>query len=153
MSLHPFQRPYKLVHQILSINNINFYQKSFIGVTQLEILPQKSSLKTIKLNCKQCKVFQIMINDFYECQFDYCDPTLEICTKDNKHRNLDTFTKNHSDAVGSTDPEKNLGEIIVHIPTQLYSYVAEGKTLVLNIEFGLERPGGGIHFVVPEGKF
>jgi len=90
-----------------------------------------------------------MINDFYECQFDYCDPTLEICTQDNKLRNLDTFTKRHHDSVASTDPEKNLGEIIIHIPTQLYNYVAEGKTLVLNIEFGLEKPAGGIHFVVP----
>lgn len=93
-----------------------------------------------------------MINDFYECQFDYCDPTLEICPKDNKLRSLDTFTKRHHDAVASTDPEKNLGEIIIHIPTQLYNYVAEGKPLILNIEFGLEKPGGGIHFVCPEGK-
>lgn len=148
----PYVRPCKLVHQILSINNIDFSKRSFIGVTQLQILPQKVDLRTIKLNCKQCKIFQIIINNFIECQFDYCDPTLEICPKDNKLRNLDTFTKRHHDAVGSTDPEKNLGEIIVHIPTQLYNHVAEGKMLTLNIEFGLENPAGGIHFVIPEGE-
>ncbi|KAK4337257.1 hypothetical protein RND71_044160 [Anisodus tanguticus] len=79
-----------------------------------------------------------------EDSFDYCDPSLEICSSDIKLRNLDTFTKKHIDAVASTDPERNLGEIVIYIPSQLSHYVAEGKLLSFNIEFGLEKPGGAL---------
>jgi transcription initiation factor TFIID subunit 2 len=146
------QRPYKLAHQVLSINQINFRTRSYIGVTELQIIPQRSDLKTVKLNCRQCKVFQIMVNDLYECVYTYNDPLLEISPAENRQRTLDTFTTSHYEAVASTDPDRSFGEIIIQIPKQLLHYVAEGKTLVFNIEFGVERPSGGVHFVVPEGK-
>lgn len=145
------QRPYKLAHQVLSINQINFTARSYIGVTEMHIIPQRSDLKTVKLNCRHCKVFQIMVNDLYECVYSYNDPLLEICPSDNRQRNLDIFTSAHQEAVATTDPDRGFGEIIIQIPKQLHHYVAEGKTLIFNIEFGVERPSSGIHFVVPEG--
>ena len=32
-------------------------------------------------------------------------------------------------------------------------YLATGKLLKVGVEFSLEDPQGGIHFVVPEGKY
>lgn len=149
--MNQYVRPYKLAHQVLSINQINFQKRSYIGVTELHVISQRPDLRTVKLNCRQCKVFQIMVNSLYECAYTYHDPLLELCAPDARHRTLDALTASHLEAVVATDAEKNFGEIIIQIPKQLFNYVAEGRTLVFNIEFGVERPSGGIHFVVPEG--
>ena len=147
-----YLRPYKLVHQVLSINQIHFQNRSYIGVTELHIIAATKDLKTIKLNCRQCKVFRILVNDMYECSYTYNDPLLELCPADNRQRSLDGFTASHYEAVLSTDSDKGFGEIIIQIPKQMHHCVAEGKTLLFNIEFGVEQPKAGVHFVVPEGE-
>jgi len=120
-------------------------------MVELHVIPQKADLKTIKINCKQLMIFKITMNDYYPCTFTYNDPTLEICQEDVKQRNLDLFANYHYSAISSTDPERNAGEIIIQIPTQLASYVSEAKTLRIAIEFGVEEPLGGVHFVVSKG--
>ncbi|RWS10616.1 Transcription initiation factor TFIID subunit 2-like protein, partial [Dinothrombium tinctorium] len=119
------------------------------GLVELHVIPQKEDLKTIKVNCKQCQLFKITINDC-ECSFTYNDPNLDICQGETKQRNLDHFSSSHYSSVCATDPDKNAGEIIIQIPSNLAHYVAEAKTLKITIEFGVEKPLGGVHFVVPE---
>ena len=45
----------------------------------------------------------------------------------------------------------NGGELNIKIPADAHSQVAVGKPLTVSVEFSLEDPQGGIHFVVPEG--
>lgn len=53
------------------------------------------------------------------------------------------------------DPDNNSGELVVTIPPEASHLVAEGTALRVGIEFSLEQPQGGIHFVVPpkEGTY
>ena len=49
------------------------------------------------------------------------------------------------------DPNLNGGELNIKIPPDEQSQIAIGKPLTVGVEFSLEDPQGGIHFVVPEG--
>ena len=49
------------------------------------------------------------------------------------------------------DPDMNGGELNIKVPADAQSHVAVGKPLTVSVEFSLENPQGGIHFVVPEG--
>ncbi|RWS30072.1 Transcription initiation factor TFIID subunit 2-like protein, partial [Leptotrombidium deliense] len=138
-------------HQLLCLNNISFEKQSYIGLVELHIIPQKEDLKTIRVNCKQCQLFKITVNE-HECSFTYNDPNLDICQGESKQRNLDLFSSSHSTSVAATDSDRNAGEIIIQIPSHLAHYVSEGKTLKITIEFGVEKPLGGVHFVVPENE-
>lgn len=47
------------------------------------------------------------------------------------------------------DPDNNAGELVIQIPADAAHLVAEGRGLRISIEFSLEQPQGGVHFVVP----
>lgn len=64
-------------------------------------------------------------------------------------RSLDTFYKHHLAAAQKTDPDCNAGELIIQIPPEGSHLVGEGRGLRVGIEFSLESPEGGIHFVIP----
>lgn len=55
----------------------------------------------------------------------------------------------HLAAAQKVDPDNNAGELVVQIPPDAAHLVAEGKGLRISIEFSLEQPQGGVHFVVP----
>lgn len=118
-------------------------------MVEMHIIAQRSDVRLLKINCKQLRLFTIMMNDYFQCQFTYNDPSLEICQEECKQRNIDAFSSSHYTCISSTDPEKNNGEVIVQIPSQLLSSVQEGKIIRVNIEFGAEAPLGGVHFAVP----
>ncbi|GAB6030287.1 Transcription initiation factor TFIID subunit 2 [Chamberlinius hualienensis] len=146
------QRPYRLSHQILCITGINFQRKSLIGYVELCLIPLRTDLRRIKVNSKQCRVYRVCINDI-EASFLYNDPTLEICQGDDvKCRDLETFSDRHLKAVNSVDSDMGSGELTIRIPSEAFHFVQDGKLLRLSIEFSLERPAGGIHFVIPEGE-
>lgn len=63
---------------------------------------------------------------------------------------MESFSKNHLQAATAVDPDINAGEIIILIPAEANHLVGEGRGLRVSIEFSLEEPQGGIHFVVPE---
>ena len=65
---------------------------------------------------------------------------------------MDSFCPAHQEAVSSTDPDANLGEIIIKIPNEATHLMTEGRPLRIGIEFSLEQPAGGLHFVVPPGE-
>jgi transcription initiation factor TFIID subunit 2 len=76
------QRPFRVVHQIVSLTGINFATKSIIGFVELTILPLKDNLKDIRLNAKQCLIYKVSLNNQLEPTFQYGDPMLEIIKED-----------------------------------------------------------------------
>ena len=65
---------------------------------------------------------------------------------------LYAFKPAHQEAVSSTDPDAYLGELIIRIPSEAQHLMTEGRSLRIGIEFSLEQPAGGLHFVVPAGE-
>lgn len=55
----------------------------------------------------------------------------------------------HYSAALKVDPDNSAGELVVIIPPEAAHLVAEGTALRVGIEFSLEQPQGGLHFVVP----
>lgn len=144
-------RPFKLAHQIVSLTGINFQRKIIIGVVELTIVPLKDNLRVIKLNAKQCRIYRVSLNDVYEAGFQYFDPFLDITHGDEKERTLEQFSPAHYSAAVQTDPDNNGGELVITIPPEASGLVSEGRNLRIGVEFSLENPQGGVHFVIPEG--
>uniref|UniRef100_UPI00358F3A99 transcription initiation factor TFIID subunit 2 isoform X2 n=1 Tax=Myxine glutinosa TaxID=7769 RepID=UPI00358F3A99 len=142
-------RPFKLTHQVLCINNINFQKKSLIGYVELTIFPYLASLNKIRLNCKQCLIYRVRVND-YEAAFIYNDPTLEVCHHETKQRNLAFFSSAYAAAVQAVEADSGNGELCIKIPSELREHVEELRGLKVHIEFWLDQPKGGLQFVVPE---
>ncbi|XP_065359365.1 transcription initiation factor TFIID subunit 2 [Calliphora vicina] len=142
-------RPFKLAHQIVSLTGISFERKSIIGAVELTIVPTKENLRIIRLNAKQCRIYRVLLNDVCEADFVYFDPFLDICQGDAKTRSLETLSKKHLTAAQKTDPDVNSGELLIQIPPEGYHMIQEGRGLRIGIEFSLENPQGGIHFVIP----
>nr|AAI61452.1 LOC100145691 protein [Xenopus tropicalis] len=107
-----------------------------------------TSLNRIKLNSKQCRIYRVRVNDL-EAAFIYNDPTLEICHHESKQRNLNYFSNTYAAAVTAVDPDAGNGELCIKVPSELWKQVDELKSLKVYIEFSLDQPKGGLHFVVP----
>ena len=142
----------------------------------MTILPMtQKEFHNIHINAKQMRIYKITLNDNLDLQYQYFDPTLEICPDPAayfvsmiprlmyriKHswfqsaicrRNLETFSSAHQEAVSATDPDMNLGELIVKVPPEAMHLITEGRPLRIGIEFSLEQPCGGLHFSVPPGE-
>lgn len=65
-------------------------------------------------------------------------------------RSLEQFSKHHLNAAQQVDPDVNAGELIIIIPPEANHLIGEGRGLRIGIEFSLEEPAGGIHFVIPD---
>ncbi|XP_076029935.1 TATA-box binding protein associated factor 2 isoform X2 [Oratosquilla oratoria] len=143
------QKPYKLSHQILSLTGISFQKQSVIGFTELTLIPARDSLRYIWLNCKQTRVYRVTLNDVLEVQFQYFDPLLEVTSQENKLRNLDHFNQCQTTAVTAVDPEQGRGELVITVPSEAQHMITEGKPIRVGVEFSLEYPQAGLHFVIP----
>lgn len=133
----------------MNITGISFEQRTIVGFVELTIVPVKDNLRVIRLNAKQCRIYRVTLNDHFEAPFHYFDPFLDICRADPKTRSLENFSKYHLEAAQRVDPDVNGGELIITIPPEAYYVVSEGHALHIGIEFALENPTGGIHFVIP----
>ncbi|KAK3885001.1 hypothetical protein Pcinc_010743 [Petrolisthes cinctipes] len=143
------QKSYKLSHQILSLTGINFTRQTVIGFTEMTLIPSKDSIRYIWLNCKQCCVYRVTLNDTLEVSFQYFDPLLEVCPQDSKQRNLEFMNKSQITGVTSVDPEMGRGELLIVVTSEAQHMIQEGKPLRVGVEFSLEKPQSGLHFVVP----
>ncbi|XP_053673216.1 transcription initiation factor TFIID subunit 2 [Anopheles nili] len=148
----PVARPFKLAHQILSLTGINFERKSIIGFVELTIVPTSDWLPVIRLNCRQCRIYRIIIDDSYEAGMHYFDPFQDICQGETKNKSLEFFSKSHLDVARQTDPDQNKGELVIVVPEEAKFLICEGRGLRIGIEFSLEDPPGGVHFVIPDGE-
>lgn len=52
-------------------------------------------------------------------------------------------------AAEAVDPDLNSGELVIQIPAEGQHLIQEGRGLRISIEFSIENPKGGIHFVLP----
>ncbi|KAL8598547.1 hypothetical protein ACOMHN_051335 [Nucella lapillus] len=143
-------RQFKLAHQTLCIKAINFEHQSMIGFVELTIHPLRADLRQVKLNCQQCTVYLVKVNDQWEADFQYNDPTLEICMGDARQRNLDHYQNCHWTAMTSVDPDCANGELTIDLPPETAALIKELRPFRMAIEFSLEKPQGGIHFVLPD---
>ena len=122
---------------------------------ELSLIPSRDNLKHIRLNAKQLRIYRVSLNESVEAPFQYFDPTLEVTQRDgdNDKKDLETFSENHVSGCNLTDPDLNGGELNIKIPSEAFQQglIAEGKVLKVSVEFSLEDPKGGVHFVVPDG--
>ncbi|XP_049545880.1 transcription initiation factor TFIID subunit 2 isoform X1 [Anopheles darlingi] len=118
----------------------------------MTIVPTSDWLPVIKLNCRQCRIYRVILNDSYECEYHYFDPFQDICQDEKKNKSLEFFSKSHLDVARKTDADQNGGELVVIVPVEAKYLIREGRGLRVGIEFSLENPHGGIHFVIPEGE-
>ncbi|PWA22538.1 hypothetical protein CCH79_00018170 [Gambusia affinis] len=119
------------------------------GYVELTIFPTVVNLNRIKLNSKQCRIYRVRVNDL-EAPFIYNDPTLEVCHNESKQRNLNYFSSAYTAAVSAVDPDAGNGELVIKVPSELWKQGDELKVLKVYIEFSLDQPKGGLHFVVPD---
>lgn len=153
---HTGNKEYKLIHQILCITSIDFQRRTIYGFVELHILPLVPVLSRIKLNCKQCRIYRVCVKgsgleSWLEAAFLTDDPGNNVCP-DGRKRNLDYFSNSLQNAVYQTEPDNNNGEITVRLPSETMPLVEEKKMLRLSIEFILDKPSSGVHFVVPNGN-
>lgn len=68
---------------------------------------------------------------------------------------MEAFSAHHLTAALKVDPDNSAGELVITIPPDASHLIAEGTALRVGIEFSLEQPQGGLHFVVPptEGSY
>ncbi|XP_020816645.1 transcription initiation factor TFIID subunit 2 [Drosophila serrata] len=142
-------RPFKLAHQVVSLTGISFERKSIIGVVELTIVPNSENLRLIRLNAKQMRIYSVLLNDVCQAAFVYFDPFQDITHKEPKSRSLEVYSKHHLKAAQVTDPDANNGELFITVPPEGYSMIQEGQGLRIRIEFSLEDPKSGVHFVIP----
>ncbi|UXI16704.1 Rap guanine nucleotide exchange factor 2 [Sarcoptes scabiei] len=152
-------RLYKVLHQHLSILDIDFKSKKFTGFTELQIVSQVDDLDTIRLNCQQCLIESIYL-DNYKCEFIYSEPTADIVSSTDqsnektKVRKIDSFSTVHHDVIKSTDSDLGNGELIIKVPdlSDIKSSILERKIISVNIGFVLVNPVAGIYFSVNDSK-
>ena len=63
---------------------------------------------------------------------------------------MEAFSGAHLSAASQIDPDNNAGELVISIPPEASHLVGEGRALRIGIEFSLEQPQGGVHFVIPD---
>uniref|UniRef100_A0A8C2UU57 Transcription initiation factor TFIID subunit 2 n=1 Tax=Chinchilla lanigera TaxID=34839 RepID=A0A8C2UU57_CHILA len=137
-------RPYKLAYQLVRIHSISFHRRSAAGFVELTILPTVADLSRIKLNSQQCGI--------HGAAFTYSDPTLEVCSSEAKHRALGHFSHAYATALHAVDSDAGNGELCIKVPPELRKCVNAFPVLKIHIDFSLDRPQGGLHFVVPGGE-
>ncbi|EDW30911.1 GL11884 [Drosophila persimilis] len=142
-------RPFKLAHQVVSLTGISFERRNLMGMVELTIVPNSDSLRLIRLNAKQMRIYSVVLNDVCHAKFHYFDPFMNICAKDPKTRSLEHYREAHLNAAQFTDPDVNNGELFIEVPPDGFSLIQEGRGLRISIEFSLENPKSGVHFVIP----
>lgn len=158
----PSDKSYILAHQNVCITEIDFVDRTLTGFVELQFVPLKLNVTKLKLNAKQCQIVRLLARGsgtYYPCQFTYSDPLLEVVQVEpppaegqlpaSSEKTLKKFNNKHADAVYSTEPDFGNGEIIINLPDEVQKEVSEGSTFRIFIEYLIEKPTGGLHFVVP----
>lgn len=65
---------------------------------------------------------------------------------------LTAFSACHLNAAQITDPDNNNGELVINLPVEVSTSVNDGTSIKISVEYSLEQPSGGVHFVIPEGE-
>ena len=150
ISLTP-TRPFKLLSQVINVTDIDFKKRTICLNTILNFLPQNPPNPTIlHLNCQQMSILKLLVNN-EEAKFSYIDPCLEICYNNKNRRDVKYFFQSNRENVLSSDLDLlgGVGELVISIPqTKLHS----SDILKILIECKLDRPKGGIQFIIPQNN-
>lgn len=65
-------------------------------------------------------------------------------------RCLEKYSRDHLEAAESVDPDRCTGELVIFTTPEANELIEEGKEVRIGIEFSLENPTGGLHFVTVE---
>jgi transcription initiation factor TFIID subunit 2 len=65
---------------------------------------------------------------------------------------LDAFSSAHLKAAQSVESDRGAGELVLTFNSEAAPLLQEGRPVRIGIEFSLEEPKGGLHFVIPEGE-
>uniref|UniRef100_A0A2C9LKD2 Transcription initiation factor TFIID subunit 2 n=1 Tax=Biomphalaria glabrata TaxID=6526 RepID=A0A2C9LKD2_BIOGL len=149
-SKYEISRLFKVSHQILCINSINFENRSLVGYVELTIWPTVPDLTEIRINSKQCIVYRVSVDKKWDAEFSYFDPSLNICQGNAVKRNIDYFHKCQMNAINAVDPDLGCGELIITFPKEVLPTISALGSFQICVEFGLKEPQGGVHFVVPD---
>ncbi|KAF0749584.1 Uncharacterized protein FWK35_00021467, partial [Aphis craccivora] len=138
-------------HQLVSLTGISFQRKNILGMVELTIIPLKNNLQFINLNAKQCRIYRVTVNENIEVPFQYFDPFVDITQNKDEEPTLTAFSVAHLNAAQITEPDNNNGELVISLPAELTASVNDGTSIKISVEYSLEQPSGGVHFVIPEG--
>ena len=105
---------------------------------------------TNKFNKTQKKFFQYLVSTNVKKKKKKKKKLIELIYI--LRRSLEKFSPAHYSAALQTDPDNNGGELVVTVPQEASGIVSEGRNLRVGVEFSLENPQGGVHFVIPEGE-
>lgn len=64
---------------------------------------------------------------------------------------MTAFSTCHYNAAQITDPDNNNGELVISLPNEVSNSITNGTTIKICVEYSLEQPSGGVHFVIPDG--
>lgn len=67
-----------------------------------------------------------------------------------RSRALEVYSKYHLEAADSVDPDLCRGELVLVLPPEAAPLISEGTPLRIGLEFSLESPEAGLHFVIVE---
>ncbi len=162
------KRNVSVIHQILVISNIDFENENIYGFTELSLAPNinnnnnvitstapttnELTFDTICLNLKQCKILYLCFNGSIETEYEYCDPSLVKPCNDETKRDLQSLL--YQDELGrlAVDADESNGELLIQVPESIREQLKNGINIKLAIEFILEKPTGGIRFVLDDGS-
>lgn len=156
---------YVLTHQNVCLTDIDFNLKKVTGFVELHLLLCKNKISRVRLNAKQCKIKRLLAQGsgqqsaYHNCHFTFNDPLLEVSQCDsqtqpelpvNPEKSLKKYQTKHQDAVQSTELDFGNAEVVVHLPDEVQRDLAEGSVFKILVEYSIEQPQGGLHFVIPK---
>lgn len=146
---------YKLTHQKLCVTSLNFARQTLIGTTILHLRVDtanvtSSALRVIKLNAKQLRILKLTVDDVI-ADFQYRDPSLDLMQRSPQSRDLQSLNSRHLAAIEDVDADLGRGEVTIEVPADVIQSMTSSEyknELKIAIQFAVEKPQGGIHFVV-----
>ena len=144
-------RPFKLISQIINLTDIDFRKRSISLNTILNFLPlNPPKPPKLFLNCQQMSILKLLVNN-KEAKYSYIDPCLEICYNNTTRRDVKYFFQSNRENVLYSDLDLfgGIGELVISIPQSELNF---SDILKINIECKLDKPKGGIQFILPRSN-
>lgn len=158
------EKTYLLAHQNLCITSIDFAQQNLAGFTELHFVPLKlNKVSKICLNAKQCHIVKLLAkgsSEYRNCTFTFNDPLQEVVPLETRpdgepvvpEKNIKKYSARHQEAVSTTELDVGGGEIVVTLPEEVQKEVSDGSTFKIFVEYLIEKPTGGLQFVLPKNE-
>uniref|UniRef100_A0A915HKH3 Transcription initiation factor TFIID subunit 2 n=1 Tax=Romanomermis culicivorax TaxID=13658 RepID=A0A915HKH3_ROMCU len=145
-------RDFKVMHQTLCINSIDFETRNLFGYTELAILPLVKNLRSIRLDCsKQCRINRVTVQETIDTAFIHDDPFSTF--RDNfssgreQTRSFSSFFAALQSCADKCDADRNGGNLLIKFPYEIFDLADEHKLIRIGIEFNVEKPTSGLKFI------